>query len=384
VIAQALITATVRHGVVRPHWLTARDLPWLEALLEARRASAGGPRGDWDRLLKRPVHATAEPRRQALAAVVLERHAPRERPTWPVHPREIRAELFRRAALGDTSRTDCVEAAARHLGLQPDTIEGLLFQDFKAQRALVALPVDLGSEALALACNLALAQGLVARARDVELTLRGAAHRVVRAARLRGLICEVRQDGTPDGAVLRISGPLSLFHHTRLYGRALASLLPTLRWCDDHRLTARCAWKGGEGLLHLDPTAPLPASPPTRRYDSTLEERFARDFTRAAPDWELTRDPAPLRAGAGLVFPDFGLRHRTGLHASALLELVGFWTPAYLRRKLERYRSATTAGVILAIDATREVSEAALPRDARILRFRKRVDPATVLGLLEA
>jgi uncharacterized protein len=145
---------------------------------------------------------------------------------------------------------------------------------------------------------------------------------VVKAARLRGLICEVDRDAGPAGATVRLSGPLSLFHHTRLYGRALASLITSLPWSNNHRLEAHCTWKRSTGLLRLDASSPLPAGTPPKRVDGRLEARFARDFTKAAPDWALTRDPAPLRAGQGLVFPDFALRHREGLVSPALLEIV--------------------------------------------------------------
>ncbi len=383
-IAQKLITATVVEGRVVPWWLTERDHPWLAVLLEHRRALVGEPRRTWETVLTRSVHASAHPRKQALAAEVVRRQTRPKRPSWPVHPREVRAGLFRRAATGTASRADCVRRTAQDLGLTPETVEELLFQDLASERPLPKVPEDLDPTRLALSVNLALAQGLVARARHVTIRLRGQAHRVVRAARLRGLICEVETANDGAEARLRLSGPLALFHRTRLYGKALASLIPTLRWCDDFRLAAPVVWPGGEGTLVLDPSAPLPAATEGRRYDSKLEERFATDFLRTAPDWELTRDPAPLRAGQGLVFPDFALRHRQGLAPPALLELVGFWTPAYLDRKLARYRQARAPRLILAIDQAHLPAPEELPRGARVVAYRNRLDPKSVLALLEA
>jgi len=383
VIAQALITADVVEGSVCPWWLTERDHPWLQALLDRRRALEGRARADWQTVLRGAIHPSAHPRKQALAAEVLRRQSPLARLATPVHPREIRADLFRRAALGDRTREACIRQTARDLGLAPESVELLLFQDFASQRPLPAVPEDLGPARLALAANLALAQGLVARASTVTLQLRGGAHRVVRAARLRGLICEVEGQSGSDGARLRLSGPLVIFHRTRVYGRALASLVPLLRGCDEHRLEAHCAWRGHEGSLRLDDSSPLPAAPARRPFDSKLEARFARDFARHAPDWELVRDPAPLRAGQGLVFPDFGLRHRAEPARRALLEIVGFWTPDYLARKLARYRLARASDLILAIDARHAPDPAELPADARVVTFRSRLDPAAVLAILE-
>jgi predicted nuclease of restriction endonuclease-like RecB superfamily len=47
-----------------------------------------------------------------------------------------------------------------------------------------------------------------------------------------------------------------------------------------------------------------------RRFDSRPEERFERDFARAAPAWEIIREPWPVSAGPVLIFPDFALRRR--------------------------------------------------------------------------
>ncbi len=67
-----------------------------------------------------------------------------------------------------------------------------------------------------------------------------------------------------------------------------------------------------------------------------------------------------------------------------LLEIVGFWTPSYLEEKLRRLRAARLGGMILCIDASRDCGRAQLPEGARILGFRRRVDAAAVLAMLEA
>jgi predicted nuclease of restriction endonuclease-like RecB superfamily len=119
--------------------------------------------------------------------------------------------------------------------------------------------------------------------------------------------------------VLDLSGPLSLFRRTLLYGRALGGLVPQLAWCQSFRLQAVCALQG---------------------RSLVLEERFARDFRRTAPGWDVVHEPEPVAAGDALVFPDFALQHRLDPSRRWLLEIVGFWTPEYLARKLASYRAA--------------------------------------------
>jgi hypothetical protein len=128
--------------------------------------------------------------------------------------------------------------------------------------------------------------------------------------------------------------------------------------------------------------APIfPAREP-RRFDSLLEERFARDFARLAPDWDLVREPEPVRAGDALMFPDFLLRHRRHPGRRFLLEIVGFWTREYLERKLATLRKAALQNLILCVDEDRNCAESEMPVGSPVIRFRRRIDPATVLAAI--
>jgi predicted nuclease of restriction endonuclease-like RecB superfamily len=53
-------------------------------------------------------------------------------------------------------------------------------------------------------------------------------------------------------------------------------------------------------------------------------------------------------------------------------------------RKLARYRSARLSNLILCIDEERNCANNDLPASARIVRFRRRVDPAAVLRQIDA
>ena len=93
----------------------------------------------------------------------------------------------------------------------------------------------------------------------------------------------------------------------------------------------------------------------------------------------MVREPEPLTADSTLIFPDFALQHRADPGRRWLVEIVGFWTPDYVARKLALYRQARVANLILCIDEARNCSEADLPPGALVVRFRRRVDPASVL-----
>jgi predicted nuclease of restriction endonuclease-like RecB superfamily len=185
--------------------------------------------------------------------------------------------------------------------------------------------------------------------------------------------------------VLDISGPFALFRHTELYGSALAALVPRVAWCHHFELRARCALGRGTDLATLVVRSgdPIRVGRELARYDSGVERRFAADFARAASDWDLVREPRPVEAGSSLVFPDFELIHRRDPERRWLLEIAGFWTPEYLRAKLRRLRAARVDRIILCIDQNRCCSAEQLPVHARVIRYRRRVDPQAVLAIIE-
>jgi predicted nuclease of restriction endonuclease-like RecB superfamily len=239
----------------------------------------------------------------------------------------------------------------------------------------------LSPQELALRANQALAQALLARSAAVRIELHGGSRAVVRHAKLRGLICRVAARAGADDAAIDISGPFALFRRTLLYGRALAELLPLLAWCNRFRLTADCTLRGQRLRIELAAGDPVfPAAEP-RRHDSRLEERFARDFRRAAPLWDVVREPEPVEAAGRLLFPDFALVSRLD-GRRWLLEIVGFWTPEYLAGKLEAYRAANLPNLILCVDQARACATEPLGFSGRVVPFRRCIDPQAVLAAL--
>lgn len=367
-------------NVLRPRYLREHDHPWLRALLDVYAGHAGRPRRELDDRLREPIVPEGAPDKRKRAIYVLDR-ACRTSVEAAAPPRRVRATLFAQAARGG-SRQDALERASRELGLAPSDVERALFADLPSERRLGHLPDGLDPGALALQTNLALVQGLVARSSRVVVSVLGNARDIVRHAQLRGLICDVH--ALREGARLVISGPLALFRRTLVYGRALSSLVPRLPWCRDFELRAEYLLEGEPVTLHVRPGDPVwPAREP-KRFDSELEQRFARDFQRDAPEWDLIREPAPLRAGARLIFVDFGLLHRAS-GARFSLEIVGFWTEGYLEQKLARLREARIENLILCVDEARACGRVDWPAGARVVPYRRRIDITKVLratGLL--
>src|SRR5256885_3539715 len=95
-----------------------------------------------------------------------------------------------------------------------------------------------------------------------------------------------------------------------------------------------------------------------------------------------SREPGEGARPTALIFPDFALRHR-GDGRRWLVEIVGFWTRDYVKRKLALLRVAGLRDLVLCIDESRNCADAALPSSSRIVRFRRRLDATAVLRVIE-
>jgi predicted nuclease of restriction endonuclease-like RecB superfamily len=384
-------------------FLGPQDEPWLRVLLGEMARFEGRRRRELAERLGEPLPCEAPyfKRRAATRALLrLWCREPTDRAssppaggsspsgparTTPLRPGQLRAALFGAAAASEAPTTSVVDETAARLGIARAALLESMFADLPGERPVRAPnPPPTPSEA-ALRTNLAIAQAVLMRASRVELRVEGGVRPIVRLAKLRGLLCTISdtQLAEPAGPVLEISGPFSLFQHTLLYGRALSELLPHLAWCARFDLRASCALRGRRGMVSVESGDPIfPAAPPTL-FDSRLEARFARDVARLAPDWDLIREPEPIRSGATLIFPDFLLRHRLQPERRALIEIVGFWTPEYLATKLEKLRQADLPACILCVDRDRACALGDLPAGLPVVAFRRRVDAVAVMRQVE-
>ena len=376
-----LLSYSVTGTLVVPHYLGEHDHPWVRALLEEHERFIGRPERELEARLREPLPCESPPRKRRHAIAVLARVRRTHRKA-AVPPRRARALVFAEAARTPVPPDVVLSTVAASLGVSTGQLRDSLFADLPGDRLIAAPAQPLSPGDLVLRANLALAQALLFRATAVRIEAEGNTRALVRHAKLRGLICTVAERPGPAGAALELSGPFALFRHTRLYGRALGELVPLLAWCRRFRLRADCVFEGRQLTLELGTGDPIfPADEP-RRYDSRLEERFAREFRRLAPDWDVLREPEPVTAGDTLIFPDFALHHRHDAARRWLVEIVGFWTPDYVARKLALYRSARLSNLILCIHEARNCAAADLPPGALVVRFRRRLDAATVLRLV--
>jgi uncharacterized protein len=304
-----------------------------------------------------------------------------------IKPSDLRRQVFRIAAGSQLARSDVLLECSLALGLAPDEIEASLFADIGNERLLPALPTAFSAETLALNANLRLAQAILFRSKEIKIRVQDQSRAVVRFAKFRGLLCQVNllssADSRHGSSLLTVSGPYSLFRRTLIYGRRLGELLPILAWAQEFRLEAVCEIRGRPRTFELRSGAPIAPGKPPKKFDSRLEERFARDFAQFSRDWELIREPNAVPAGESLIFPDFLIRHRRNQAVATYLEIVGFWTPDYLTHKLSRLKAANIARMVLCVDESLGCAVDSLPVQIVVIPFRRKIDATEVLKRIE-
>lgn len=390
--------------------LDERDLGWIGDVVDVVATAAGKPwrvaleRLDDTRRIEQP-HA---PVRFAAVVSAVQRILGGRARNAPL-ARTTRALVLGAPALTPAEREARIAYAARELEITCMAVELLLWSDLPRERP-VELPRGRPSEfEVAAVANVHLLQRAMRRARSVRLRVWGDAGPLIRAAAARGLLTTLSIHGVRDVdlpgvsgpvTVLDIVGPLALFHHTAVYGRALADLVPLLADCD--RFELELVAKSRDQTYTVDVASPvlLPAVPARlvrpgfnlQRLINALE-RAARssgyvttaasapqpDARAAGPAIAITPRPPAIPSGRSLVCPDLVIeRGERRLH----VEILGFWTPEFLARKLALYRDAGIADVVLCVDDSRGCDPGELAPELPVLRYSKRVAPLAA-ALLE-
>ena len=139
---------------------------------------------------------------------------------------------------------------------------------------------------------------------------------------------------------------------------------------------------GRKGLFVLDENHTLVSHYKDQTvYDSLLEETFAGRFEKAKTDWVLERETEIVNLKDTVFIPDFAFHHPDG--RTALLEIVGFWHPDYLRRKLDKLRRADRRDLVIAVSRDLNVQEGDFKDiPGHVFFFKNRIQPKDVIDRL--
>jgi len=271
------------------------------------------------------------------------------------------------------------------LGPPPETPEeavARLYADYPEFHRLKAFPRHYTAADLRADYDLGQAQALLYSATRVVVDARADFKHILQYARLSRLLHRV-QRLSGSGYRLTFDGPNSVLRQTHAYGvdfaRFLAALVQARTWTLTAEIVLRKGWRPLSFTLSssdsLRSRLPLPTL-----FDSRLEETFAHKFGEARAGWRLRREALILEAGGALLVPDFVFTHKDGTDVA--LEIVGYWTPEYLREKFAKLARVTSPHLIVAVRKDRALQPGPLP--ATVLPFSSSILLRDLLPRLEA
>jgi len=304
-------------------------------------------------------------------AKLLDREATFEtRSTIP--PERARKRTFEAAeAVGvvtEAEREEALSRAADRLGVAADAVASSLYADLADRQRLTAVDPRWSPAELRTQYNFSLAQTALFDATEVRIHSSDPKALVSAVKRLR-LLYEVQTDDGEWEVV--VTGPDALFSKTRRYGTRFARLLRSVATAPEWELTATIDDRGTERQMTLsDADLSVPGVEPVTEvsYDSGVEAEFATRFHSLDLDWELLREPAPLVVGESVMIPDFAFDYKFADYR-VFFEIMGFWTPEYVEKKLGQLDAVEDVALLVAVDESLGVSEAIEARDHRAIPY---------------
>ncbi len=277
-------------------------------------------------------------------------------------PSELRARLFAHGPafeqpqmFQNQTRQALLQTAAEELAITTHELEEALFADRPANYLLRDAGPDWTPQALIARYNLELARGVLYWASRLHIEVHGSYKELWKYLKLFKLMfwIHILQE---DGYLIELDGPISPFVSSTIrYGRQFAAFLPALLLCEQWRMMAAVQPPQARSPVayRLDYTSALRTH--FKRgalYDSRMEADFAREFEEKFGNrrgqWLLSREDEVLNLGDTVMIPDFALTHKKHGYR-ILIELVGFWHPDYLRRKVEKVRAAQCHHLLLLV-----------------------------------
>ena len=313
-----------------------------------------------------------------------------------VSPEDLRHSLFIQGPVFEQgslfqpkTRQDILEQVAKTYDLPADLLETLLFADRISANLLRDCGPDWMPEALIQRYNLELARAALYWSDQLEVEIHDTFKDFWRYLKLFKLMFEAEPiDG---GYHVRLEGPISPFvHATTRYGRQFALFLPALFLCQRWKMQAsvKVPQFGSRLTYLLDERVPLVThfrrSP---EYDSRMEADFSAEFYARFGDqrgkWELTREDEVILLDDTVMIPDFALTHRDS-GQRVLIEIVGFWHPEYLRRKLAKVRAAKLDNLLLLVyEGVNLAPEMMEKVPAQVLHFKNKPVLKEVMAAVE-
>jgi len=287
-------------------------------------------------------------------AKILEEKATFEEISLPADPSKVREKLFSKSSesvyypdlLHPITSETVIREVAQEYGIEPSYLKENLFADLPENHVLKHFNMSTTPDWLIARYNLALHQAMLYHALKATIQIFDHYSQVFRFIKLYGLMHRIRQ--IEGGYEIILDGPVSLFRNSQRYGVRLANFLPALVQAKRFSLIAQVERYGQVKTYVLNEREGLSSHYfHPKEFDSKLEEKFYKRFLRTNSEWMIKREEEIIDLGEEVLIPDFTFTHPDGRRKH--LEIVGFWTPEYLKKKIDKIQKAARQDLLIAI-----------------------------------
>ena len=316
----------------------------------------------------------------------------------PIEPEVLREKIFaygskrhpvvtKRDRLHRHTRQKVLGKIADEFNVSGDAVMAGMYADLEENRRLTAFEPPT-VEWLLDRYNVALAQAMLYRANEMTIRIYRnipTKYRLVFQFIKFFKLMHVVSGNNTDGYQIVLDGPASMFRLSQKYGIQMALFLPALLHCDRWWLDATIVMNRNDRLrFELNDKSGLQShyrNPD--EFDSELERHFATQFEKIETEWTLERETDIIDLKDTVMIPDFAFSHPDGRRA--LMEIVGFWTPDYLQKKLWKLKRVAMPNMIIAVsDQLNCSTEDFRDIPGEVLFFKTRIKPKEVLEKVEA
>ncbi|WGI17354.1 DUF790 family protein [Methanonatronarchaeum sp. AMET-Sl] len=299
-------------------------------------------------------------------------------------PQEIRSNLYSKGYVTDKKERDrLIRETAREYNIDPLEVEEWFWADRK-ENEILKTNVNRNPTNLIKQYNLSATQTLLFDALEIKFNVTDNYRQIFGILKYLGLMYTVNPN-----LDIKVTGPGSLFKKTRKYGNQLARLLPYIMKSSNWKVSAKIEKKDrGEPRIynfHLDDSKqdyfPYMKTDKEQSFDSEVERDLANRLEKIKTGWQIKREPTIIKSGNSVMIPDFSFEK---YNKSFYLEVVGFWTPEYIEKKIKKVKNMEAdKPVILAVNKNLKCTKQDFNQAEEVFFYKKRIPLKKIIKRME-
>lgn len=310
----------------------------------------------------------------------------------PAEPIEIRQKVFLEARKfhpilpESDAKKEVFDVIAVNLNTDANSIASNLYADLSAQQRLKFFEPIEARQLLDL-YNLSQAQAIFYRCLEMKIRVAPS-----NAANYRAIFGWIKHFGlihsiqgiAANGYEITLTGAASIFQKSQKYGIQMAVFLPALLLCKNWKMRAEINDRRGTCFYELtsEQTELVSNRFDEPEYQNPIHEKLKRDWEKSSVNWQIAENTEVIDLGKTAFVPDFVIisPHKKKI----FLDVLGFWTPKSLQKRLEELHTANYKNFILAAwnDLCGSREEPTFESE-NIILFKSKLEPLAIVEKAE-